>query len=55
MQKRAPKKPNNDTEYLSTLDRGLSVLRAFGRENPQMTLSEVARRRTCRPRRRGGA
>jgi IclR family pca regulon transcriptional regulator len=31
-----------DTEYLSTLERGLSVLRAFGRENPQMTLSEVA-------------
>ncbi len=43
MQKRTPpKKPNNDTEYLSTLDRGLSVLRAFGRDNPQMTLSEVA-------------
>jgi IclR family pca regulon transcriptional regulator len=36
------KKANGDTEYLSTLDRGLSVLRAFGRENPQMTLSEVA-------------
>ncbi len=31
-----------DSEYLSTLERGLSVLRAFGRENPQMTLSEVA-------------
>ncbi|MEJ0042293.1 MAG: helix-turn-helix domain-containing protein [Rhizomicrobium sp.] len=31
-----------DTEYLSTLERGLSVLRAFGRDNPQMTLSEVA-------------
>lgn len=40
---RAPaKKPNSDTEYLSTLDRGLSVLRAFGRDTPQMTLSEVA-------------
>ncbi len=36
------KKTNGDTEYLSTLDRGLSVLRAFGREHPQMTLSEVA-------------
>ncbi len=34
--------PHTDTEYLSTLERGLSVLRAFGRENPQMTLSEVA-------------
>jgi IclR family pca regulon transcriptional regulator len=36
------KKVSGDTEYLSTLDRGLSVLRAFGRDNPQMTLSEVA-------------
>lgn len=33
---------NSDSEYLSTLERGLSVLRAFGRDNPQMTLSEVA-------------
>jgi len=33
---------HTDTEYLTTLERGLSVLRAFGRENPQMTLSEVA-------------
>jgi IclR family pca regulon transcriptional regulator len=36
------RKGDGDTEYLSTLDRGLSVLRAFGREHPQMTLSEVA-------------
>jgi IclR family pca regulon transcriptional regulator len=35
-------KTDGDSEYLSTLDRGLSVLRAFGRDNPQMTLSEVA-------------
>lgn len=34
--------PNDDSEYLSTLERGLSVLRSFGRERPQMTLSEVA-------------
>ena len=33
---------HTDSEYLSTLERGLSVLRAFGRDNPQMTLSEVA-------------
>lgn len=33
---------HQDSEYLSTLQRGLSVLRAFGRERPQMTLSEVA-------------
>jgi IclR family pca regulon transcriptional regulator len=32
----------DDSEYLSTLERGLSVLRAFGRDTPQMTLSEVA-------------
>jgi IclR family pca regulon transcriptional regulator len=31
-----------DSEYLSTLARGLSVLRAFSRERPDMTLSEVA-------------
>ncbi len=31
-----------DSEYLSTLQRGLSVLSAFGRDTPQMTLSEVA-------------
>ena len=36
------KREDGDSEYLSTLDRGLSVLRAFGRDNPQMTLSEVA-------------
>lgn len=36
------KAPHADSEYLSTLERGLSVLRAFGRQNPQMTLSEVA-------------
>jgi len=35
-------KKDADTEYLSTLERGLSVLRAFGRETPEMTLSEVA-------------
>ena len=38
----ARKENHNDTEFLSTLERGLSVLRAFGRENPQMTLSEGA-------------
>jgi hypothetical protein len=29
-------------QYLSTLERGLSVLRSFTRERPEMTLSEVA-------------
>lgn len=36
------KQPRTDTEFLSTLERGLSVLRSFGRTSPQMTLSEVA-------------
>lgn len=36
------KEAHADSEYLSTLERGLSVLRAFGKDNPQMTLSEVA-------------
>ena len=35
-------KPKKDSEYLSTLAKGLSVLRSFTRENPEMTLSEVA-------------
>lgn len=34
--------PKKDGEFLSTLERGLSVLRAFSRERPEMTLSEVA-------------
>lgn len=34
--------PTRDSEYLTTLERGLSVLRSFSRDNPQMTLSEVA-------------
>lgn len=34
--------PARDSEFLSTLERGLSVLRAFSREQPEMTLSEVA-------------
>ncbi len=38
MTDRAPKDP----EYLSTLERGLSVLRAFDQAHPEMTLSEVA-------------
>ena len=35
-------KPRKDSEYLSTLARGLSVLRSFTKERPEMTLSEVA-------------
>lgn len=35
-------KRKQDTEYLSTLERGLSVLRAFNHSRPEMQLSEVA-------------
>jgi IclR family transcriptional regulator, pca regulon regulatory protein len=38
MAERAPKDP----EYLSTLERGLKVLRAFDQTRPEMPLSEVA-------------
>ncbi|MBL8549062.1 MAG: helix-turn-helix domain-containing protein [Hyphomonadaceae bacterium] len=34
--------PDKDPEYLSTLERGLSVLRAFDAAHPEMQLSEVA-------------
>lgn len=34
--------PTKDPEYLSTLERGLSVLRAFDQAHPEMALSEVA-------------
>ena len=33
---------DQDPEYLSTLERGLSVLRAFDHDHPEMKLSEVA-------------
>ena len=36
------KPAKKDGDYLSTLARGLSVLRAFTKERPEMTLSEVA-------------
>jgi IclR family transcriptional regulator, pca regulon regulatory protein len=35
-------KPPKDSEYLSTLERGLRVLRAFDAQHPEMQLSEVA-------------
>lgn len=35
-------KARKDGEYLSTLAKGLSVLRSFTKERPEMTLSEVA-------------
>jgi IclR family transcriptional regulator, pca regulon regulatory protein len=35
-------KATKDPEYLSTLERGLRVLRAFDEDHPEMTLSEVA-------------
>jgi len=36
------KNPREDGEYINSLARGLSVLRAFTRERPEMTLSQVA-------------
>lgn len=38
-----------DPEYLSTLERGLSVLRAFDDEHPEMRLAEVAERTGLSP------
>ncbi|MGH8168530.1 MAG: helix-turn-helix domain-containing protein, partial [Woeseiaceae bacterium] len=38
----ADDKPRKNGEYLTTLARGLSVLRSFTKERPEMTLSEVA-------------
>jgi IclR family pca regulon transcriptional regulator len=35
-------KKRQDSEYLSTLERGLSVLRSFNQSRPEMQLSEVA-------------
>ncbi len=35
-------RPEQDPEFLSTLERGLRVLRAFNRERPEMSLSEAA-------------
>ncbi|WP_116090479.1 IclR family transcriptional regulator domain-containing protein [Sphingomonas crusticola] len=35
-------KPPKDSEYLSTLERGLRVLRSFDAQHPEMQLSEVA-------------
>lgn len=35
-------RPPKDPEYLSTLERGLRVLRAFDEDHPEMTLSAVA-------------
>jgi IclR family pca regulon transcriptional regulator len=43
------REPHADSEYLSTLERGLSVLRAFGRDDPQMTLSQVAEKTQLSP------
>ncbi len=35
--------PLRDTEFVQSLERGLAVIRAFGAEHPELTLSEVAR------------
>lgn len=45
----ALKEVKKDGEFLSTLARGLSVLRAFTKERPEMTLSEVAAATSLNP------
>lgn len=35
--------PERPAEFVQSLERGLSVIRAFSREQPQLTLSDVAR------------
>ncbi|MBP7952111.1 MAG: helix-turn-helix domain-containing protein [Sphingorhabdus sp.] len=42
-------RPTKDPEYLSTLERGLSVLRAFDEDHPEMTLTEVGARTGLSP------
>jgi IclR family transcriptional regulator, pca regulon regulatory protein len=42
-------RPPKDPEYLSTLERGLSVLRAFDEDHPEMTLTEVGTRTGLSP------
>lgn len=43
------KNPRSDGEYLNSLARGLAVLRAFSREKPEMTLSEIAAQTDLNP------
>ena len=43
------KNPRTDGEYLNSLARGLSVLRAFTREKPEMTLSEISAQTQLNP------
>ncbi|MFD2421417.1 IclR family transcriptional regulator domain-containing protein [Amycolatopsis pigmentata] len=38
-----PKAAERDSEFVQSLARGLAVIRAFGQETPELTLSEVAR------------
>lgn len=47
--KPTPDKSIKDSEYLSTLERGLRVLRAFDATHPEMPLSEVAQRTGLSP------
>lgn len=43
------KNPRADGEYINSLARGLSVLRAFTKQRPEMTLSEVATTTSLNP------
>lgn len=42
-------RPEKDPEYLSTLERGLSVLRSFDEDHTEMTLTEVGARTGLSP------
>lgn len=42
-------KPSKDPEYLSTLERGLRVMRSFDEDHPEMTLTEVAQQTGLNP------
>ena len=41
---------NDDRDYVNSLARGLTVIRAFSRNRPSMTLSDVAKRTGLDPR-----
>ena len=42
-QESAPRSPAKRVEHVQSLERGLSVIKAFGQDRPRLTLAEVAR------------
>ena len=43
------------SDFVQSLERGLAVIKAFGPEEPELTLSEVAQRARSSPAPRRGA